>query len=107
MDALTSPFQLDITEDLVPAQPRKLAGQTSLSFVGILDPPLILHEDLKEGCGGQLWPAGMHLAQYLLERTSELKGKIMFVLLSQNADVKATELTDGSLELGAGSGLVG
>ncbi|KAI4144394.1 MAG: hypothetical protein LQ340_006661, partial [Diploschistes diacapsis] len=68
---------LSITEALVPVRPAKTAGQTSISFSGLLDPPLLLHEDLKEGCGGQLWPAGMVLAEYLLKDVRELRGKVM------------------------------
>ena len=69
---------LDISEDLVPSRPPKIAGQTSVSFSGLLEPPLLLHEDLKEGCGGQLWPAGMVLAEYLLKDVKKLRGKVMY-----------------------------
>ncbi|MCJ1308330.1 E2 SUMO-conjugating protein ubc9 [Agyrium rufum] len=81
-------LEFSISEELVPAQPTKVAGVTDLSFSGRLDPPLQLHEDLKEGCGGQLWPAGMHLAAYFLDRKDMLRGKTI-------------------VELGAGGGLVG
>ena len=68
-------FSLD--EDLIPIRPSKPAGQTSLDFSGLLDPPLLLHEDLKEGCGGQLWPAGMVLAKYILKDLNLVRGKIV------------------------------
>ena len=68
---------LSIAEDLVPIRPAKPAGQTSISFSSLLDPPLLLHEDLKEGCGGQLWPAGMVLAEHLLRNVEELRGKVV------------------------------
>ena len=70
---------LDITEDFVPVRSPKPAGQTRISFGGLLEPPLILQEDLKEGCGGQLWPAGMLLSRYLLQRKNQLEGKTMSV----------------------------
>ena len=70
---------LGISEDLVPLRENKQAGETQISFDGLLDPPLRLHEDLKEGCGGQLWPAGMVLAKYLLERLDDIRGKTMSV----------------------------
>ncbi|MCJ1315114.1 hypothetical protein MMC15_000430 [Xylographa vitiligo] len=82
------PLALHISEDFLPSRPAKTPGTTNLSFSGLLSPPLRLHEDLKDGCGGQLWPAGMVLARYLLERKDELRGKVI-------------------LELGAGGGLVG
>ncbi|MCJ1404988.1 hypothetical protein MMC11_008214 [Xylographa trunciseda] len=82
------PLALHISEDFLPSRPAKPPGTTNLSFSGLLSPPLRLHEDLKDGCGGQLWPAGMVLARYLLERKDELRGKVI-------------------LELGAGGGLVG
>ena len=68
---------LSISEDLVPVRPAKVAGQTSISFSDLLDPPLLLQEDLKEGCGGQLWPAGMVLAEHLLGDVEGLRGKIV------------------------------
>ena len=79
---------LNISEDFAPTNPPKLAGQTTLTFSGRLSPPLILHEDLKESCGGQAWPAGILLGRFLLSRRHELRGKRV-------------------IELGAGGGLVG
>jgi len=82
------PLALHISEDFLPSRVPKAPGTTDLSFSGLLSSPLHLHEDLKDGCGGQLWPAGMVLARYLLEKKEELRGKVI-------------------LELGAGGGLVG
>lgn len=53
-------------EDLTPLPTYKAAATTAISFSNLLEPPLKLHEDLKSGCGGQLWPAGMVLAQHML-----------------------------------------
>ncbi|PBP18598.1 hypothetical protein BUE80_DR010609 [Diplocarpon rosae] len=80
---------LALGEDLAPVPDYKAASTTSVNFSSLLEPPLQLHEDLKSGCGGQLWPAGMVLAQHLLRyhRTSLKHARI--------------------LELGAGGGLVG
>ncbi|KAL4801283.1 putative methyltransferase-domain-containing protein [Aspergillus unguis] len=79
----------DISESLVPAREIKQAGQRRVSFDGLLEQPLLLKEDLKEGCGGQLWPAGMILTKYMLRQ-------------------HRTSLVDKTiLELGAGGGLVG
>lgn len=72
---------LALDESLVPVRERKLPGITSLTFDGLLDEPLLLKEDLKSGCGGQLWPAGMLLTEYLLREQSEfLRGKTMSVV---------------------------
>ncbi|KAK4190723.1 protein-lysine methyltransferase METTL21D [Podospora australis] len=76
-------------EDLAPLPEYKAAGTTALDFSGLLDEPLKLHEDLKSGCGGMLWPAGMVLAKHMLRYHQE---KL------QTARV---------LELGAGGGIVG
>ena len=74
----TNPF--NVSEDLVPSRTPKAAGILTLAFDGLLDPPLRLHEDLKDGNGGQAWPAGMVLAKYLLKhRRREMEGKSMFV----------------------------
>ncbi|KAI0393285.1 putative methyltransferase-domain-containing protein [Xylariaceae sp. FL0594] len=82
--------------DLTPLPQYKQAGTTEIDFDGLLLPPaaggrgpLKLHEDLANGCGGQLWPAGMTLAKYVLRyRAGDLASKRI-------------------LELGAGGGLVG
>jgi hypothetical protein len=55
-----------ISEDLVASAFRKSAGIATIDFDGLLPIPLKLHEDLKNGCGGMLWPAGMVLSKYLL-----------------------------------------
>ncbi|KAI9709162.1 MAG: hypothetical protein M1812_007747 [Candelaria pacifica] len=78
-----------VSEDLVQSPSHKHADTCNVDFEGLLSKPLRLHEDLAEGCGGQLWPAGMVLARYMLQKHRErLEGKII-------------------LELGAGGGLVG
>ena len=75
-----SPTPLAVAEDLIQSPAHKPAGTTTLDFGGLLTPPLRLHEDLTEGCGGQLWPAGMVLARYLLRTHREqLQGKMMSV----------------------------
>ncbi|KAK5091096.1 Protein-lysine N-methyltransferase efm6 [Lithohypha guttulata] len=73
---------------IVPERQNKAAGTTSTDFDGLLPKPLLLHEDLKEGCGGQLWPAGVTLAKYMLTYHRDLRSKSI-------------------LEIGAGGGLVG
>lgn len=59
-----SPLAFD--EGLTPLPEIKKPGTTALDFSGLLDEPVKLHEDLKTGCGGQLWPAGMVLAKHML-----------------------------------------
>ncbi|KAK2750639.1 dolichyl-diphosphooligosaccharide--protein glycosyltransferase subunit 1 [Myotisia sp. PD_48] len=84
------PPQSLVSESLVP--PREIACPTTstVSLDGLLDPPLQLREDLKEGCGGQIWPAGVLLAKYMIEHHASINliGKTI-------------------IELGSGSGLVG
>ncbi|KAK4867308.1 hypothetical protein LT330_000818 [Penicillium expansum] len=85
----SSPDGLRVSESLAPPRELKAAVTTDISFDGLLKEPLLLKEDLKDGCGGQLWPAGMALAKYLLSRHT-------------------TDLSDKTIvELGAGGGLVG
>ncbi|OBT42801.1 hypothetical protein VE00_08152 [Pseudogymnoascus sp. WSF 3629] len=80
---------LSIGEDLTPLPVYKAASTASIDFDGLLTAPLQLHEDLKGGCGGQLWPAGMVLSKYMLREHKD--------------DLKHATI----LELGAGGGLVG
>lgn len=79
----SSPSQLsgfDISESLAPSRENKAAVTTKVTFDGLLKEPLLLKEDLKDGCGGQLWPAGMVLAKYLLCRyATDLSDKSMWV----------------------------
>lgn len=105
-----------ITEDLVPSRSEQLAENISIDFSGLLNPPLTLKQDLKEGCGGKTWPAGMVLSNYLLRcKLEQLRAKTMFVrsgLLPYGSHcslARANANTSDShrLELGAGSGLVG
>ncbi|KAI2630008.1 putative methyltransferase-domain-containing protein [Xylaria nigripes] len=82
---------LALAQNLAPLPAYKAAGTTETDFGGLLPAasPLRLHEDLTNGCGGQLWPAGMTLARYMLRyHAAGLAGKRI-------------------LELGAGGGLVG
>lgn len=71
---------LAVNEDFIQSPSHKAAGITLLNFDGLLSTPLKLHEDLREGCGGQLWPAGMVLARYLLRiKKDEMQDKTMLV----------------------------
>ena len=58
-------------EDFVKSPEHIPASIKSIDFGGLLEPPLLLHEDLAAGCGGMLWPAGMRMAKYLLKMKKE------------------------------------
>lgn len=66
---------LDIGRDLTPLPEYKAAGNTAVDFSGLLENPIKLHEDLKSGCGGQLWPAGIVLAKHMLRYHRNKLGK--------------------------------
>ena len=69
-----------IPEELVPSRNDECQPTISLDFDGCLNPPLILKQDLKEGCGGKTWPAGMVMAEYFLRcKLDTLQSKTMFV----------------------------
>lgn len=71
---------LEVSESLVPVREAKQAGTSCVSLGGLLRCPIFIKEDLKEGCGGQLWPAGLLLAQYMVrEHHASLLGKTMSV----------------------------
>jgi hypothetical protein len=70
--------EFGLSYDLVQPAVMKLAGLSEVGFNGLLTSPIKLLEDLTDGCGGQLWPAGMVLAKYMLRKhREELKGKSM------------------------------
>lgn len=74
------PSPLTLGQDLTPLPNYKAAATSTISFSDLLSPPLKLHEDLTSGCGGQLWPAGMVLAKYMLRYHRDgLKDAKMFV----------------------------
>jgi hypothetical protein len=53
-----------------------------VDFDGLRATPLRLEEDLKKGCGGMLWPAGMVMAKYLMRQGKEMfRDKTMLVAL--------------------------
>ena len=71
---------LTVAEDLVPLRDEEVPSTASIHFDGLLNPPLTLKQDMKEGCGGKTWPAGMVLAEYLLRcKLDSLKAKTMSV----------------------------
>jgi hypothetical protein len=74
-----TPDFLAFGQDLVEPRSIRVSGTSSVNFNGLLSPPLLLHEDLAEGCGGMLWPAGMVLAEYMLRHPELTEGKTMFV----------------------------
>jgi hypothetical protein len=74
-----APDFLSFGQELVEPRIIKASSTSSVDFGGLLSPPLRLHEDLAEGCGGQLWPAGMVLAKYMLRYPHLLDEKTMFV----------------------------
>ncbi|KAH7148529.1 putative methyltransferase-domain-containing protein [Dactylonectria macrodidyma] len=78
-----------ISEDLAPLPTLKSAGVAEVDFDGILSQPLQLREDVRSGCGGQTWPAGMLLGKHMLRYHRDRL---------QSARI---------LELGAGGGLIG
>jgi protein N-lysine methyltransferase METTL21A len=63
---------LTLGNDFAPLPAYKAAGSTSINFDGLLSSPLVLHEDLSSGCGGQTWPSGMVLATHMLRYHSTL-----------------------------------
>jgi hypothetical protein len=74
-----TPNFLAFGQDLVEPRSIKASGTSIIDFDGSLSPPLRVHEDLAEGCGGQLWPAGMVLAKYMLRNRNLVEEKTMFV----------------------------
>lgn len=83
MDVESRPLsdtELIINEELVTIPARKVPTITSVDLDGLLQKPLQLQEDVKGGCGGQVWPAGEVLAKYIIRRHSNnLVAKQMFV----------------------------
>lgn len=71
MPFLPETSSLGIGTDFAPLPEYKSAGTTSIDFDGLLPTPLTLREDLKSGCGGQTWPAGMVLAKHMLRYHSD------------------------------------
>jgi len=62
---------LVISEDFTPLPDLKQAGNAHIDFDGQLSTPLEYHEDVRTGCGGQTWPAGLVLGKHLLRYHKE------------------------------------
>lgn len=72
--------EFTVDEDYVQSPTHHLALTSAVDFNGLLDAPLVLHQDLRNGNGGQLWPAGVILTKYLLRiKRDELRQASMFV----------------------------
>lgn len=75
--------QLDpiaVSEELAPLPSLKQAGSDTIDFDGQLDRPLKYHQDVRAGCGGQMWPAGLVLAKHMLRyRRREIQDATMCV----------------------------
>ena len=56
----------EVSADLTPLPELKTAGNANIDFDGYLTKPLKYHEDVRNGCGGQTWPAGMVLGKQML-----------------------------------------
>lgn len=94
-------------ESLVSTPEIKQSSIVETTLDGLLETPLKFKEDLKEGCGGQLWPAGMVLARYMLTyHRDTLVHRTMYESFRPHGRKILTQMAD-RLELGAGSGLVG
>ncbi|KHN96615.1 uncharacterized protein MAM_05558 [Metarhizium album ARSEF 1941] len=78
-----------VSDDLTPLPTLKQAGDARVDFDGQLAEPLAYHEDVRTGCGGQTWPAGLVLGKHMLRYHRE--------------EMRTARI----LELGAGGGLVG
>jgi protein N-lysine methyltransferase METTL21A len=77
----------ELSQDLVQPAEIKTAGTSVVDFDRLLSTPLKLHENLANGCGGQLWPAGMVLAKYILRcHRNTLKDKTMFANISKRRE---------------------
>lgn len=57
---------VDVSVDIAPLPEFKAAGIASVDFEGVLTQPLKLREDVRGGCGGQTWPAGLVLGKHML-----------------------------------------
>ncbi|KAF3916002.1 hypothetical protein AA313_de0209720 [Arthrobotrys entomopaga] len=64
------PTEFRFPEGLVPERENLQPGRvTTTTLDGVLTKsPLRLVENLTNGCGGQLWPAGIRLAKYFISR---------------------------------------
>ena len=72
------PDLVAVSEELTPLPTLKGIGDTNITFDGHLSVPLKYHEDVRTGCGGQTWPAGMVMGKHLLRyHREELKNARM------------------------------
>jgi len=76
-----------VSEDLTPLPSLKQAGDSDIDFDGQLDRPLKVREDVRSGCGGQTWPAGLVLGKHMLRyHREELQDARMYVSQHHRSD---------------------
>lgn len=69
---------LNVSEDLAPSNPTNESAVVHLDFHCSLN--LRIQTNVVE-CGGQIWPGGMVLAEYLINsRLDHLKGRCLYAL---------------------------
>lgn len=69
-----------ISEDLVQSRTSQPPSTGTIDFDGLLPTPLKIHQDLRNGVGGMIWPAGEVLTKYLLRcKRDEVKDRSMSV----------------------------
>ena len=69
-----------VSFDLAPLPVLKQVGDAKIDFDGQLASPLKYHEDVRTGCGGQTWPAGLVLGKHILRyHRDEMRDARMYV----------------------------
>ncbi|KAM5358669.1 hypothetical protein ACJZ2D_015092 [Fusarium nematophilum] len=104
-----------VSEDLTPLPTLKAVGVAHVDFDGVLSQPLKLREDVRSGCGGQTWPAGMLLGKHMLRYHRDRLRNARIEFLARADSVRGEPLEQSGLadcvglrlELGAGGGLIG
>lgn len=81
---MSEPEEFRLEEEFVQSPTHQSASTSVIDFDGLLETPLVLHQDLRRGNGGQVWPAGMILAKYLLryQREELRQAENMFVTMT-------------------------
>lgn len=79
--------------DVVDVREQEVKAHIGSVYYEGLDSPILLSQDLKDGCGGKIWESANVMVNYVIWKNQQLNGELF-------KDQKV-------VEVGSGTGLVG
>lgn len=93
--AIEEPVSFDLLSsfDYVNIREQEVRAHVGTVYYEGLDSPILLSQDMKDGCGGKIWESANVMVNYVIWKNKQLEGELF-------ANQKV-------VEVGSGTGLVG